>query len=273
MSIEINKFYAEICDLTRLHRLITPLGSTSAELTIVVSNDGLRFVSENGPLLQTIIYYNSRNILKLEKNGGTSFIMIKIPTNDFLNTLKGCGYTDTVAKLSYNEEINGENLRVVIDETITKATFNIHATPTITTTMFKEKMNTIVQVCTLVSKPFSHSIQYVSEFTDEVKIVVSPEGIYFYSFSDGSTFDCSILTKGENILEVTSSFVDTYWYTSKSLRKLLPYLNLSKFCKIKISRNGTLEFKIEFNDSEISVNSVQIWIAGINDPTSDGKVN
>ncbi|CEF65405.1 Hypothetical protein SRAE_2000008500 [Strongyloides ratti] len=269
MSIETNNFYVEICDLCRLYRLISPLAATNIEMTIVVSNDGLRFVTETALQFQTIIYYNSKNIKTLKFNSGDNFVIIKIPTRDFLDTLMGCGHNSIVAKLIYDEKKNEDSLYVIIDETITKTTFTIPASSTIITTVFNESKTNIVQVCTLLSKPLSNNIQYVSEYVDNVKLVLSSEGIYFFSECDGCKFECNILLKSENIIEISSCFVDIYWYTANSLKKLLPYLNLAKYCKIKISRFGTLECKVEFNDSKFSVNTVQIWIAGIHDPNID----
>uniref|UniRef100_A0A0K0F7N7 Cell cycle checkpoint protein RAD1 (inferred by orthology to a human protein) n=1 Tax=Strongyloides venezuelensis TaxID=75913 RepID=A0A0K0F7N7_STRVS len=264
MSSEINRFCIEIVDLQRLYRLISPLVLTAIQVTIVVSDDGLRFVCENGTLLQVIIYYNVKNLQKLEKNQGSQFVMIKVAINDFLDILRGCKFTDTVAKIYYNEGVNENIINVDVVEEMTKTTFKIEASPTIATTAFRGKEGDIPQNCTLLSKNLLEGISYIAEHNSEVKLVISSEELYLYSDKEGTKDEYYVLFTSDYVLDLISHYADFYWYSSDLLKKLLPFLKLTEYCKIKISREGVLELKIEFNDSDYCINCVQVWISGIN---------
>uniref|UniRef100_A0A0N5B8Q2 Proliferating cell nuclear antigen n=1 Tax=Strongyloides papillosus TaxID=174720 RepID=A0A0N5B8Q2_STREA len=264
MSSEINRFCVEIVDLQRLYRLISPLVLTALQVTIVVSGDGLRFVCENGTLLQIIIYYNKTSLKKLEKNPEIDFVMIKIAISDFLNILRGCKFTDTGAKIYYNEEVNKDIVNVDVVEEMTKTTFKVEASLTVTTTAFRGKEGAIPQNCTLLSKNLLEGLSYIAEHTSEVKLVVSSEGLYLYSDKEGAKFEYNVLFNSDYVLDLVSRYTDFYWYSSDLLKKLLPFLQLTEYCKIKISREGVLELKIEFNDPDYCINCAQVWISGIN---------
>uniref|UniRef100_A0A0N4ZVJ4 Proliferating cell nuclear antigen n=1 Tax=Parastrongyloides trichosuri TaxID=131310 RepID=A0A0N4ZVJ4_PARTI len=263
MALIAETFKVEIDNLDRLKSLVNNLTAQTNEICIVVSEDGLRFVTNDSTRQQTIIFFNRSALRSIETTvRENKYIMIKVPLEEFIDLFDKNEWADAVCVFEYNEEI--AKLRISVEENCLMES-DMKADKVDCNMLFMEDMKICVFRCKITTSMIAGIFEFITRFSTHVKMAVSAEGLYFFSMDDFKN-ESIVLSTSKDIIELTAEYTTFHWFSSNKLKSFLPFLSMSNYCRMKLSKKGILELTIELSDFDDGRVSIQTWIQDVDEP-------